>query len=140
MSNQIAQAFGVDETPLERPERIVSQVPATLDEFTKQLIENKKKDYTQARDNIVNLLRDFQLVVDVAIEEARSNPSARVIEAFSNLAQTYASINKDLIAISDVKEERARNESQSETTSPINNVVFVGTSDSLIDQIRKTVR
>ena len=139
MSNQIAQAFGVEETPLERPERIVSQVPATLDEFTKQLVENKKKDYTQARDNIVNLLRDFQSVVDVAIEEARSNPSARIIEAFSNLAQTYASINKDLIAISDVKEEKARSESL-DTPSPVNNVVFVGTSDNLIDQIRKTIK
>ena len=139
MSNQIAQAFGVEETPLERPEKIVSQVPATLDEFTKQLIENKKKDYTQARDNIVNLLNDFQSVVDVAIEEARSNPSARIIEAFSNLAQIYASINKDLIAISDVKEERTRSESV-DTSNPINNVVFVGTSDNLIDQIRKTIK
>ena len=139
MTDQIAQAFGVEETPLERPERIVSQVPATLDEFTKQLVENKKKDYTQARDNIVNLLRDFQSVVDVAIEEARSNPSARIIEAFSNLAQIYASINKDLIAISDVKEERTRSESV-DTSSPINNDVFVGTSDNLIDQIRKTIK
>ena len=139
MSNQIAQAFGVEETPLERPEKIVSQVPATLDEFTKQLIENKKKDYTQARDNIVNLLNDFQAVIDVAIEEARAAPSARIIEAFSNLAQTYASINKDLIAISDVKEEKARSEPL-DTPSPVNNVVFVGTSDNLIDQIRKTIK
>lgn len=137
--NKIAEAFGL-ETPssndITYKERIVNTVPETYDEFTNQLIKNKQADYTCVRDNLLNLINDFQQVVEVAVEETRANPSARLIEAFSSLTKTYADINKDLLSVSEIKNDL----SEKKDNTVVNNAIFVGTSDSLIEQIRRNIK
>lgn len=138
MTNQIANAFGVESTELERAPRITSPVPATYDEFTKQLVEHRKNDYGTVRDNLLNLLKDMESVVDTVVDEVRSNPSARMIESFSTLVKTFSEINKDLLSLTDKTGEQRTviNHSNDTENKPVNNVIFIGTSDSLIDQIR----
>lgn len=132
MSDKIAETFGVESTEIARPAKIKNQVPATYDDFTKQMIEHRKSDYGTVRDNFLNLLQEMDLVVDSAIDEVRSNPSARMIEAFSALVKTYSEINKDLLSVSDKPEI-----SEKPNQNPVNNNIFIGTSDNLIDLIRK---
>jgi hypothetical protein len=142
MTDQIANAFGVETTELERAPRIVSPVPATYDEFTKQLVEHRKTDYGTVRDNLLNLLKDMECVVDTVVSEVRSNPSARMIESFSALVKTFAEVNKDLLSLTDKNSETrtTSNHSNEPDQPPVNNVIFIGTSDSLIDQIRSQIR
>lgn len=142
MSNQIASAFGVETTELERAPRVTTPIPATYDEFTKQMVEHRKADYGTVRDNLINLLKDIGTVVDTAVDEVRASPSARMIESFSTLVKTFAEINKDLLSLTDKNAEpRASVGNSNETEkSPVNNVIFIGTSDSLIDQIRTHVK
>lgn len=134
MSDKIAEAFGAEPTEIIRPAKIKNQVPASYDDFTKQMIEHRKSDYGTVRDNFLNLLQEMDLVVDSAIDEVRSNPSARMIEAFSALVKTYSEINKDLLSVSDKPEI---SEKSSQDQKPVNNNIFIGTSDNLIDLIRK---
>lgn len=142
MSDKIAEAFGVEPTEIIRPSKIKNQVPATYDEFTKQLVENRKNDYGTVRDNLINLLKNIENVVDTAIDEVRSNPSARMFESFSSLVKTFSEINKDLISLSDKNAEPKESGTRSNDLEqkPLNNVIFIGTSDSLIDQIRENIR
>lgn len=143
MSNQIASAFGVETTDLERAPRITTPVPATYDEFTKQMVEHRKADYGTVRDNLINLLRDMSCVVDTVVDEVRASPSARMIESFSTLVKTFAEVNKDLLSLTeknvDTKVSPINRSNESEQ-NPVNNVIFIGTSDSLIDQIRTHIR
>lgn len=140
MSNQIANAFGTEPTELERAPRITSPVPATYDEFTKQLVEHRKNDYGTVRDNLINLLKDMESVVDTAIDEVRSNPSARMIESFSTLVKTFSEVNKDLLSLTDKTGEQRAVIDHPNENQPVNNVIFIGTSDSLIDQIRSQIK
>ena len=59
MQKQIADAFGIGEKQIERASRIQNQVPSSQDALTKQMVENRCKDYTTARDNIINLLQEI---------------------------------------------------------------------------------
>lgn len=142
MSNQIASAFGTEPKELERAPRITSPVPATYDEFTAQMIEHRKQDYIKVRDNFLNLLSDISCVVDTAIDAVRSEPSARMMESFSSLVKTFAEINKDLLSLTDKNAESKPviNPMDNQDTKPVNNVIFIGTSDSLIDQIRSNIK
>ena len=142
MSQQIAQAFGVENKEMERAPRITSPVPATYDEFTKKSVEDRKNDYGTVRDNLLNLLKDMECVVDTAIDEVRSNPSARMIESFSTLVKTFSEVNKDLLSLTEgnTEQKKAPISSEDSSSNPVNNVIFIGTSDSLIDQIRSQMK
>jgi hypothetical protein len=144
MTDKISEAFGIESKEIIRPPKKVNQVPATQDDFTAMVVANKKEDYVDARDNIRNLISEVELVVGDAVDEVRSNPSPRMFETFALLVRTYADLNKDLIDISG-KQSNGTNkpdgiDSPEKENSHINNVVFVGTSDSLIDQIRSYVK
>lgn len=137
MTDQISKVFGVEEKAIERLPRVQNSVPATLDDLTTQMVENRKADYTAVRDNLLNLLQDMGQVIGGAIDNVLTDPTARILEAFSGLARTYADINKDLISLSEQAPKQKTSDSEQK---PINNVVFVGTSDSLIDRIKQTIR
>ena len=138
MSN-IAQTFGVlqDEPVIENENRITTPVPVNSEEFSKQLVENKKKDYHTARDNLLNLLQDVQKVVRSTAVDVVVSPTDKMVQAFANLSKIYAEINKDLISISNNAPENKTQQKTNDDNHPVNNnVIFVGTSDSLIDHIK----
>ena len=141
MSKEITEAFGLEYREVERPPRIISSPPQTISDFKKSLIENKRKDYTIARDNLLNLLQDMSIVVDKAVESVVSDPSARMFESFSTLVRTFSDVNKDLLSLNaDEKEEvnkQASESSSDDDRKQTNNIIFVGTSDTLIDRIKE---
>jgi hypothetical protein len=137
MTDKIADSLGVEPKLFERPKKMTSLVPAAPSDFTAMVVANKKEDYVAARDNIRNLIAEVEMVVSDAVDEVRSNPSARMYETFALLVKTYADLNKDLIAVSGPQKEGELSQpNEPNARSPVNNVVFVGTSDALIDQIR----
>lgn len=136
MTDKIAESLGVEPKLFERPKKVTSLVPATSDDFTAMVVANKKEDYVAARDNIRNLIAEVELVVSDAVDEVRSNPSARMYETFALLVKTYADLNKDLIEVSGPQKDSSNQTNDPTTRNPVNNVVFVGTSDSLIEQIK----
>lgn len=138
-TDMIADTLGVEPRIIERPKKYRNNVPATKDEFSKIVAENKKKDYISVRDNLANIIAEVEMVVGDAVEEVRTNPSARLYETFALLVKTYSELNKDLLAVSNDTGSSEKTETNQETRNPINNVVFVGTSESLVDQIKKVI-
>lgn len=140
MTDRIAESLGAEPRLFERPKKVTSLVPATPNDFTEMVVANKREDYTVARDNIRNLIAEVELVVSDAVDEVRSNPSARMFETFALLVKTYADLNKDLLSVSGQQKDEQKPSSPTDPKSPVNNIVFVGTSDALIDQIKTHVR
>lgn len=136
MTDKIAESLGVEPKLFERPQKVTSLVPVTQDDFTAMVVKNKKEDYVAARDNIRNLIAEVEMVVSDAVDEMRSNPSARMYGTFALLVRTYADLNKDLIEVSGPQKDSPAQPNEANQRSPVNNVVFVGTSDSLIEQIK----
>lgn len=136
MTDKIAESLGVEPKLFERPQKVTSLVPATPDDFTSMVVKNKREDYVAARDNIRNLIAEVEMVVSDAVDEVRSNPSARMYETFALLVKTYADLNKDLIEISGPQKSAPAQPDEPTQRSPVNNVVFVGTSDALVEQIK----
>lgn len=117
-----------------RPSKTTSLVPASKEEYALTIEKNKKKDYIEVRDNIKNLIAEVEMVVSDVVDEVRSRPNARAIETFSLLVKTFADLNKDLLEINEKNTPNV--ETNSNQQAPVNNVVFVGTSDSLVDHIK----
>lgn len=136
MKDKIAESLDVEPKLFERPKKVTSLVPSSPDDFTAMVVSNKRADYVSARDNIKNLIAEVEMVVSDAVDEVRSNPSARMYETFALLIKTYADLNKDLIAVSGPQKDAPNQPPAPHTQTPVNNVVFVGTSDALIDQIK----
>lgn len=134
MSKEIADTLGIEAREIVRPPKTKSVIPHTQDAFTQQLVENRREDYTEVRDNIKNLIAEVEMVIGDAVVEVRSNPSARMYESFCQLVQVFSNINQQLLKMHEpVKSDES---SGGGDRPPVNNVVFVGTSDSLIDQVR----
>ena len=59
----------------------------------------------------------------------------------NNIAYNPGILNKDLLSLTEKSGEpkTASNHSNDTENKPVNNVIFIGTSDSLIDRIRETV-
>lgn len=136
MSKEIADALNVEPKEIIRPPKIKSLVPGQ-DAFTQQLLDNKREDYVAVRDNIRNLIAEVEMVIGDAVVEVRSNPSARMYESFCQLVQVFSNINQQLLKMHTTTAEP--NQGEDNQQKSINNVVFVGTSDSLIDQIRNHI-
>lgn len=142
MSHQkITDAFnGSEDEPriFTRPPRTTSLVPSSKEDFALAISENKKQDYVSVRDNIKNLIAEVEMVVSDVVDEVRSRPNARLVETFSLLVKTFADLNKDLLEINGKSTAGIGEPIPSQT--PVNNVVFVGTSESLIDRLKSNLR
>ncbi len=133
MTDIIAETLNVAPKNIVHADKMNSIVPSDEDEFIKTVADNKKIDYIKVRDNLHNIIDEVSLVVNDAVEEVRSSPSARLYETFALLVKTYAELNKDLLTINTIE---PHNHNTSPTTAVNNNVMFVGTSDNLIDTIK----
>ena len=120
--------------------RPVQVAPTARDqfEFEKQKSENRREDYCQVRANLQSAIEETMLVLGDAASECSSNPSARQFEVFANLVKTYADINKDLLDIHGEEAKAAKSVQDNEgQPGQVNNVLFAGNSDDLVDLIRK---
>lgn len=149
-SDSISDALGIERTEgtegtegIEgkynvRSPRVISTIPETQDEFTLTLIKNKLEDFTKVRDNIKNVISDVQDVITDAVMEVRTSPSARNYEAFCQLVQVFSNINHQLLKMYEPQSSSDKN--QTLERKPINNVIFVGTNEKLIDHIKSSIR
>lgn len=140
MIDKIAETLNARSTELERVEKQCSLVPKDDEEFELVVSDNKIKDYTKVRDNLINIIDETELVVEAAADEVKTNPSARMFETYATLIRTYADINKDLLEISGGVKSTSKPKEQPNNPGNVNNLVFVGSSDSLIDTIRSALK
>ena len=130
--NIIASELGIEDS--KEIQETKEQSIISLDDFSNRLIENRMNDYIIARDNILNLLEEVKEVISNTVLEIKSSSSASMVGVFSNLAKIYTDINKDLLNISESKHIESKEQQNNKPQQ--NNVVFIGTSDSLIDNIK----
>lgn len=131
----IADSLNVKPKELIRPNHQKTGVPQTQDHFNEMVEKNKKEDYTLVRDNLVNMIREVELVVSDSVEEVRSNPpNARIYESFAMLVRTFADLNKDLMSLH--KDQTTQKTPQEQQPVVNNNAIFVGTNEDLIDTIK----
>lgn len=143
----IADALNTNpiQLPLKEIETEKSLFTIKAEEFEKQVQENQITDYTTVRDNLTDIIETTKTVVENAAKEASTNPSARAFESFAALIKTYAELNTTLLEISGNTKKSTDSKSKSsqapgQSNNPVNNLVFVGTSDNLIDTIRSAIK
>lgn len=139
MEDIIAETLGVEPKELSTLNNKNNQLVEQNEQFTQSLIENKKDDYKFVRENLTNLIKETEYVVSEAINSAKSVPVPAMLEVLSGLIRSYASLNKDLMSLTNSvsfpkNTEDSLPQEQVRTTN--NNVIFIGTSDSLINQIK----
>lgn len=109
-----------------------------LKKIEDKLDENFAKDYDTVRQNVLNLMETMADVIDESSTEIKAAPSARFLESFSLLAKTYFDINKDFLNLS--KKDKVDDEKEKEDGTTVNAVIFNGTSNSLLDTIKKNLK
>lgn len=139
MIDKISETLNTHPMQTIRPEKHHSMVPSDEESFDLVVLENRVKDYTKIRDNLINIIDETELVVEAAADEVKTNPSARMFETYAALIKTYADINKDLLEISGGIKSASKPKEQPGNGN-VNNLVFVGSSDSLIDTIRSAIK
>jgi hypothetical protein len=140
MKDMIAETLGVEPREIDRPMKVKTLVPKTPDEFTQKCMNDRIEDFTDVRDNIRNLIAEVEMVIQDAVVDVRTEPSARKYEAFCQLVQVYANANNQLLKMHDPLARSSGGNSDDPNKAAVNNIVFVGTSDGLLDQIKTHIR
>jgi hypothetical protein len=136
----IADTLNIEPKEISRPIRTKTLVPNSVDEFTKKCMNDRIEDFTDVRDNIRNLIAEVEMVIGDAVIDVRTDPSARKYEAFCQLIQVYANANQQLLKMHEPLQKSNIGDSENHNPPSVNNVVFVGTSDGLLDQIKTHIR
>jgi len=139
MKDSISEAlnipFSTNELEHKIEEKKTNIIPKTDEQFNEILLANRKNDYLIVRENLVDVINSTQEIVEEAVNEVKNNPSARMFETFAILIKTYSELNKDLISINGPITLPKNDVNVNDKIN--NNIVFMGTNDDLIDQIRK---
>lgn len=135
MSTELSNVFDTNDIPLERALKMKDTTPVAS-EFQEKVSEHQREDYTEVRNNLKNVISEVELVVSDSAMNIRAFPSARSLEAFALLIKAYGELNQQLLNTSKDASAQKELKDSNQTAQTINNIVFTGTSESLIDRLR----
>lgn len=134
--DSIADSLNVAPKEVTLPVKKKTSSPKNVQDFTIILEKNKFDDYTKIRDNISHLLNLVEGVLDETVIEARSNISPRIVEALCQLVNVYLQANDKMLDITKDLEKKDVSPDEQNGIGTINNVIFSGTRESLLDFIK----
>lgn len=133
MTDIISQNFDIQ--PLDIfSKKHISKKPKDNKELLEIIESNNITDYVYARDNILNILSNLDIITLDLFNELRMNPNPKLVDSISNLIKVYIEANQNLLKLP--KQLSNKNE-KSDTTPIVNQPVFVGTTEDLINSLKK---
>lgn len=114
--------------------RLPEVLPPTREDDT-DLVD----DFTVARRNIRELLRQGDTALEGILDLARSGEHPRSYEVAGQIIKTLVDANKDLLSIhKQVKDLRGGEKAEGSGPTNVTNAVFVGTTAELLELAKKT--
>lgn len=126
-----------EDPPVEKKKELT--VPKTNKELEELKDKHRKEDYIKTRENTLTLLDNMIDVIEGAATEIKAAPSARFFETFALLAKTFYDINKDFQETSLGKVSSDESDPEEKKPSTMNNFIFNGTSENLLDALKRGV-
>ena len=95
-------------------------------------VDQADKDYDYARTNFYNIIETGTEALEQMLDVARASEHPRAYEVVSTIMKTLVDANKDLVSMSDKKQEKDQDNGVVDPTKPVtNNNLFVGSTAEL---------
>jgi|TARA_R100001460_G_scaffold2761_2_gene8699 hypothetical protein len=131
----LEESLNIDPIEPEKPEKqLRKRVEVDLSNYPDRQKMDQRKDYTEVRDNLKDVIDNSKLAIDGILKVASESDSPRAYEVVSQLLKTATEANKDLL---DVHKQMKDLEKDETTKRVTNNAFFVGSTKELQDLVQK---
>tara|TARA_Y100000034_G_scaffold134804_1_gene204344 strand:- start:1549 stop:2064 length:516 start_codon:yes stop_codon:yes gene_type:complete len=142
IDEKIADSLNIElsDTTTEKPKSIKKKEPKsiTVDPKLKEDID-QKSDYTLVRNNLKDIIVTGQSAIEGILNVASEGESPRAYEVVSQLINSVASANKDLIDLHKKFKDLKKDTNQQQSADNItNNAIYVGSTSDLQKLIKQS--
>ena len=131
----LEESLNIDPVEPEKNEKqLRKRVEVDLSNYPDRQKMDQRKDYTEVRDNLKDVIDNSKLAIDSILKVASESDSPRAYEVVSQLLKTATEANKDLL---DVHKQMKDLEKDETTKRVTNNAFFVGSTKELQDLVQK---
>ena len=131
----LEESLNIDPIEPEKNEKqLRKRVEVDLPNYPDRQKMDQRKDYTEVRDNLKDVIDNSKLAIDGILKVASESDSPRAYEVVSQLLKTATEANKDLL---DVHKQMKDLEKDETTKRVTNNAFFVGSTKELQDLVQK---
>jgi hypothetical protein len=131
----LEESLNIDPIEPEKNEKqLRKRVEVDLSNYPDRQKMDQRKDYTEVRDNLKDVIDNSKLAIDGILKVASESDSPRAYEVVSQLLKTATEANKDLL---DVHKQMKDLEKDETTKRVTNNAFFVGSTKELQDLVQK---
>ena len=120
--------------PEKNEKQLRKRVEVDLSNYPDRQKMDQRKDYTEVRDNLKDVIDNSKVAIDGILKVASESDSPRAYEVVSQLLKTATEANKDLL---DVHKQMKDLEKDETTKRVTNNAFFVGSTKELQDLVQK---
>lgn len=140
IDEKIADSLNIElSTTEEEPKNIEKKEPKsiTVDPKLKEDID-QKSDYALVRNNLKDIIITGQSAIEGILNVASEGESPRAYEVVSQLINSVASANKDLIDLHKKFKDLKKDTNQQNIDSVTNNAIYVGSTSDLQKLIKQS--
>jgi|TARA_R100001510_G_C7640216_1_gene197918 hypothetical protein len=131
----LEESLNIDPIEPEKNEKqLRKRVEVDLSNYPDRQKMDQRKDYTEVRDNLKDVIDNSKVAIDGILKVASESDSPRAYEVVSQLLKTATEANKDLL---DVHKQMKDLEKDETTKRVTNNAFFVGSTKELQDLVQK---
>ena len=131
----LEESLNIDPIEPEKNEKqLRKRVEVDLSNYPDRQKMDQRKDYTEVRDNLKDVIDNSKVAIDGILKVASESDSPRAYEVVSQLLKTATEANKDLL---DVHKQMKDLEKDQTTKRVTNNAFFVGSTKELQDLVQK---
>ena len=131
----LEESLNIDPIEPEKNEKqLRKRVEVDLSNYPDRQKMDQRKDYTEVRDNLKDVIDNSKVAIDGILKVASESDSPRAYEVVSQLLKTATEANKDLL---DVHKQMKHLEKDETTKRVTNNAFFVGSTKELQDLVQK---
>ena len=131
----LEESLNIDPIEPEKNEKqLRKRVEVDLSNYPDRQKMDQRKDYTEVRDNLKDVIDNSKVAIDGILKVASESDSPRAYEVVSQLLKTATEANKDL---RDVHKQMKDLEKDETTKRVTNHAFFVGSTKELQDLVQK---
>ena len=131
----LEESLNIDPIEPEKNEKqLRKRVEVDLSNYPDRQKMDQRKDYTEVRDNLKDVIDNSKLAIDGILKVASESDSPRAYEVVSQLLKTATEANKDLLDVHKQMKDLQKDETTKRVT---NNAFFVGSTKELQDLVQK---
>jgi hypothetical protein len=131
----LEESLNIDPIEPEKNEKqLRKRVEVDLSNYPDRQKMDQRKDYTEVRDNLKDVIDNSKVAIDGILKVASESDSPRAYEVVSQLLKTATEANKDLLDVHKQMKDLEKDETIKRVT---NNAFFVGSTKELQDLVQK---